>query len=75
MDRCRDGLRVLAGRAAQKVRLELQSPKVTVPLKINITELMTDCCWIPELVNIGSSVTHSIYWGLRDVTTPARARL
>jgi hypothetical protein len=50
------------------VRLEMQSPRVSVPLKINITELMSE--WLPDSpswYNIGSSVTHSIYWGLRDV--------
>jgi len=51
-----------------KVRLEMQSPKASVPLKINITELMSE--WLPDSpswYNIGSSVTHSVYWGLRDV--------
>jgi hypothetical protein len=51
-----------------KVRLELRSPKVSVPLKINITELMAELLPdSPSWYNIGSSVTHSIYWGLRDV--------
>jgi len=51
-----------------KVRLELQSPKVSVPLKITITELMAELLPdSPSWYNIGSSVTHSIYWGLRDV--------
>lgn len=51
-----------------KVRLELQSPRVSVPLKINITELMADLLPdSPSWYAIGSSVTHSIYWGLRDV--------
>src|SRR5262249_19194681 len=48
-------------------RLELQSPKVSVPLKINISQLMAE--WLPDSpswYNIGSSVTHSLYWGLRD---------
>ncbi len=46
----------------------MQSRRVSVPLKINITELMSE--WLPDSpswYNIGSSVTHSIYWGLRDV--------
>ena len=51
-----------------KVRLELQSPKVAVPLKINITELMAEMLPdYPSWYNIGSSVSHSVYWGLRDV--------
>lgn len=48
-------------------RLEMQSPKVSVPLKINIGQLMAE--WLsdsPSWYNIGSSVTHSLYWGLRD---------
>jgi hypothetical protein len=51
-----------------KVRLELQSPRAAVPLKINITELMAELLPdSPSWYNIGSSVSHSIYWGLRDV--------
>jgi hypothetical protein len=52
-----------------KVRLELQSSRVLVPLKINITELMAELLpESPSWYNIGSSVTHSLYWGLRDVS-------
>ena len=51
-----------------KARLELESSKVSVPLKINVTELMAELLPdSPSWYNIGSSVTHSIYWGLRDV--------
>jgi hypothetical protein len=51
-----------------KVRLELDSPNVSVPLKINVAELMAELLPdSPSWYNIGSSVTHSIYWGLRDV--------
>jgi len=51
-----------------RTRLELESPKVSVPLKINITELMAALLPdSPSWYNIGSSVTHSRYWGLRDV--------
>ena len=51
-----------------KARLELESPKVSVPLKINVTELMAELLPdSPSWYNIGSSVTHSLYWGLRDV--------
>jgi hypothetical protein len=53
----------------EKVRVELQSPEVAAPLKINITELMAALLPdSPSWYNIGSSVTHSIYWGLRDVS-------
>ena len=56
-------------KGSAKVRLELQSPKVAVPLKINITELMAELLPdSPSWYNIGSSVTHSVYWGLRDVS-------
>ena len=60
-----------------KVRLELQSPRVSVPLKINITELMAELLpESPSWYNIGSSVTHSLYWGLRDVShsTPGQSQ-
>jgi hypothetical protein len=53
-----------------KARLELKSPKVSVPLKVNVTELMAELLPdSPSWYNIGSSVTHSIYWGLRDVNS------
>ena len=45
-----------------------ESPKVSVPLKINVSELMAELLPdSPSWYNIGSSVTHSLYWGLRDV--------
>ena len=51
-----------------KARIDLESPKVSVPLKINVAELMAELLPdSPSWYNIGSSVTHSIYWGLRDV--------
>lgn len=51
-----------------KVRLEMHSPLVAVPLKINISELMAELLPdSPSWYNIGSSVSHSMYWGLRDV--------
>jgi len=68
-----DGLRNLAQRQ-HEVRLELLSPRTSVPLKINITELMAD--WLPDspsLYNIGSSVIHSIYWACGTLTTLAQA--
>ncbi len=52
----------------RKTRLELESPKVSVPLDVNVTELMAKLLPdSPSWYNIGSSVTHSLYWGLRDV--------
>lgn len=52
----------------KKVRLELESPKLSVPLDINVTERMAELLPdSPSWYNIGSSVAHSIYWGLRDV--------
>jgi len=39
-----------------------------VPLKINVSELMAELLPdSPSWYNIGSSVTHSLYWGLRDI--------
>jgi hypothetical protein len=52
----------------KKVRLELESADISVPLDINITQRMAELLPdSPSWYNIGSSVTHSIYWGLRDV--------
>jgi hypothetical protein len=59
-----------------KARLELQSPKVTVPLKINITELMAELLPdSPSWYNIGSSVSHSVCWVCETSTTRAPASL
>ena len=50
------------------IRLELESPETSVPLKISVSELMAELLPdSPSWYNIGSSVTHSLYWGLRDV--------
>lgn len=52
----------------EKIRVEMQSPDVAAPLKVNVSERMAE--WLPDSpswYNVGSSVTHSIYWGLRDV--------
>jgi hypothetical protein len=49
-------------------RLEMQSPRAAVPTKVNITELTAELLPdSPSWYNIGSSITHSYYWGLRDV--------
>jgi hypothetical protein len=51
-----------------ETRLELESPGTSVPLKISVSELMAELLPdSPSWYNVGSSVTHSLYWGLRDV--------
>jgi hypothetical protein len=51
-----------------KTSVKLESHNISEPLKPNITELMARLLpESPSWYNIGSSVTHSIYWGLRDV--------
>ena len=46
-------------KSSVKARLELQSPKAAVPLKINISELMAELLPdSPSWYDIGSSVTH-----------------
>lgn len=46
-------------------RLELDS--VSVPMKLDITELMSGLLTeSPTWYNVSSGVTHSLYWGLRD---------
>ena len=58
----------LARDGKTKVRLELDEPEVSVPLDIKVSDLMRQMLPdSPSWYNIGSSVTHSIYWGLRDV--------
>jgi hypothetical protein len=48
-------------------RLELDSPKVSVPVKLDVTQLMgTLLPDSPGWYIPASSVTHSRYWGLRD---------
>jgi hypothetical protein len=52
----------------RKSRLELASANVSVPLQIIVSELMAELLPdSPSWYNIGSSVAHSYYWGLRDV--------
>lgn len=58
----------LAKKGNTKSHLEMQSPTASVPLKVDVTALMVE--WLPDSpswYNVASSVTHSIYWGLRDV--------
>jgi hypothetical protein len=62
------GVRLTWSRDRKRVaRLELDSPEVSVPVKRDVTQLMSDLLpdspgwYVPA-----SSVTHSLYWGLRD---------
>jgi hypothetical protein len=62
------GIRLVRGKDAKRIaRLQLDVPKVSVPLKLDVTELMDSLLSdSPGWYNAGSSVTHSYYWGLRD---------
>jgi hypothetical protein len=73
----RDSARTLIERAVVKLasaqkgeriaRLELDSPQVVVPVKLNVTELMGALLPdSPGWYTPGSSIVHSQYWGLRD---------
>jgi hypothetical protein len=62
------GIRQMTSRDKGSIaRLALDSPKVSVPLKLDVTELagalLPDS---PSWYNISSGVTHSYYWALRD---------
>ncbi len=51
-----------------ETRLGLESSETPVPLKINVSELMAELLPdSPSWYNIGSSVTRSLHWGLRDI--------
>lgn len=73
----RDSVRALIERAGVRLhkkgkgidRLELDSPEVVVKVRLNVTELMGDLLHeSPGWYNLGSSVIHSLYWGLRDAS-------
>ena len=58
----------LAKKGNIKSHLEMRSPTTSVPLKVEVAAMMAQ--WLPDSpswYNVASSVTHSIYWGLRDV--------
>jgi hypothetical protein len=56
------------GKKKRKTSVELELPSVSAPIKINITRLMAELLPDePSWYNVGSSVAHSCYWGLRDV--------
>jgi hypothetical protein len=57
-----------AGKKRRKASVELETPSVSAPIKIRITSLMAELLPDePSWYNVGSSVAHSYYWGLRDV--------
>lgn len=62
------GMTPVLGRDGKTLaRLELDSPKVSVSVKLDITRLMGELLPdTPSWYNIGSSVVHSRFWGLRD---------
>jgi hypothetical protein len=64
----RAGVRLVWDRKGKRiVRLQLDSPLVDVPVDLNVTQLMG--IFLPDSpgwYRPGSSVTHSLYWGLRD---------
>jgi len=73
----RAGIRLAWSKDGKKVaRLELDSPEVAVPAKLDVTQLMTSLLpdspgwYVPA-----SSVTHSRYWGLRDAIGSAPGEL
>jgi hypothetical protein len=50
-------------------KLVIGSENISVPLTISVGDLMAE--YLPDSpswYNVGSAVTHSIFWGLRDVT-------
>jgi hypothetical protein len=67
------GIRLVRSGDGKKIaRLELDTPKVRVPVKLDITDLMTKLLPdSPSWYNISSSITHSHFWGLRDAVTSA----
>jgi hypothetical protein len=67
------GIRLVRSGDGKKVaRLELDAPKVRVPVKLDVTGLMANLLPdSPSWYNISSSVTHSYFWGLRDAVTSA----
>jgi hypothetical protein len=64
----RAGVRLALDRRGKEIaRLELDSPQVAVPVKLNVTQLMSVLLPdSPGWYTPGSSIVHSRYWGLRD---------
>jgi hypothetical protein len=67
------GVTLALARDGKKIaRLELDSPKLSVPLKLDVTALMADLLPdSPSWYNVSSSVAHSYFWGLRDAVLPS----
>ncbi len=67
------GIRLVPSGDGKKIaRLELDTPKVRVPVQLDITDLMTKLLPdSPSWYNISSSITHSHFRGLRDAVTSA----
>ncbi|MDN3353183.1 hypothetical protein [Actinomadura sp. DC4] len=61
------GLIVVRSRDNKRIaRLELASPKASVPVRLDVTELMSELLPdSPAWYNLSSGVTHSYYWALR----------
>lgn len=62
------GIRLAPSRNQKSVaRLELDSPKVSVPVKFDATEKTAELLpGVPSFYNLGSGIVHSYYWMLRD---------
>ena len=71
------GVTLVRSRDGKKIAwLRLASPKVSVPVKLDVLELMDALLPdSPSWYNIGSGVTHSQYWALRDAVSSPRAEL
>jgi len=55
-------------RGQAETKLVLASANISVPLEISVSNLMAELLpESPSWYNIGSAVTHGIFWGLRDV--------
>jgi hypothetical protein len=66
--------KVMSKDGKQVSRLALDSPAVSVPVKLNVTEKMSD--WLPDSptwYNLSSGITHSHYWMLRGAMSPTHS--
>jgi len=66
----RTGVRLVRYKKGEGIdRLELDSPEVAVQARLKVTDLMGALLReSPGWYNLGSSVIHSLYWGLRDAS-------
>lgn len=71
----RAGLTTVMSKDGKRVsRLELASPAVSVLVKLNVTEKMSD--WLPDSptwYNRSSGIAHSHYWVLRGAMSPTES--